>query len=139
MCILSIAVWGETCYLRSWPKTKFGYQILFSFSTDKDRRTDSQIRRKNTPLGRGGPNLVAAHDHRHQTLVVLQLPPPSPSRRALPLSPRFPTIVGIRSTVNRQPGDLPQLQFSHLFRPSMPPCPHLPVLRRKAPTIQVLP
>ena len=99
----------------------------------------SCLQQPRSPLGRGGPNLVAAHDHRHQTLVVLQLPPPSPSRRALPLSPRFPTIVGIRSTVNRQPGDLPQLQFSHLFRPSMPPCPHLPVLRRKAPTIQVLP
>ena len=29
-------------------KTYPSYQILFSFSTDKDRRTDSRIRRKNT-------------------------------------------------------------------------------------------
>ena len=38
------------------PKHSAIYQILFSFSTDKDRRTDSRIRRKNTAQPRRESN-----------------------------------------------------------------------------------
>ena len=42
--------------LQKWSEIEQKYQILFSFSTDKDRRTDSRIRRKNTAQPRRESN-----------------------------------------------------------------------------------